>query len=131
MMKQMMQKCCGPDGRPDFDKMSAFMEQQDRASVFDAMGWALFFIWIGVAWLMEVGLGWGLLGVGILTLGMQGARRQFDVNVEGFWVVIGLGFMVAGFWELWSINIPLAPIILIAVGIALLYWRVVRSEKNN
>jgi len=126
-----MQKCCGPDGRPDFDKMSAFMEQQDRASVFDAMGWALFFIWIGVAWLMEVGLGWGLLGVGILTLGMQGARRQFDVNVEGFWVVIGLGFMVAGFWELWSINIPLAPIILIAVGIALLYWRVVRSEKNN
>ncbi len=42
MMKQMMEKCCGPDGRPDFDKMSEFMEQQDRASVFDAIGWALF-----------------------------------------------------------------------------------------
>jgi hypothetical protein len=72
-----------------------------------------------------------LLGVGILTLGMQGARRLFDVGVEGFWVVIGLGFVVAGFWELWNINVPLAPIILIAVGIALLYWRVVRPEKKN
>lgn len=130
-MKQMMQKCCGPDGRPDFEKMSEFMEQQDRASVFDALGWALFFIWVGVAWLMEVGLGWGLLGVGILTLAMQGARRLFDVKVEGFWVVIGLGFFIAGFWELWNINVPLAPIILIAVGIALLYWRVVRPEKKD
>ena len=131
MMKQMMHKCCGPDGRPDFDKMSEFMEQQDRASIFDAIGWGLFFIWVGVAWLMEFGLGWGLLGVGILTLGMQGARRLFDVKVEGFWAVIGLGFMVAGFWELWDIHVPLAPIILIAVGIALLYWRVVRTEKKS
>ena len=130
-MRQMMQDCCGPDGRPDFDKMSEFMEQQDRASVFDATGWALFFIWVGVAWLMAVGLGYGLLGVGILTLGMQGARRLFDVRVEGFWVIVGAGFMVAGFWELWNINTPLAPIILIAVGIALLYWRVVRTANKR
>jgi len=131
MMKQMMHRCCGPDGRPDFDKMSEFMEQHDRASVFDAVGWALFFIWVGVAWLMEVGLGYGLLGVGILTLGMQSTRRFFDIRVEGFWVVIGLGFVIAGFWELWSVNIPLAPVILIAVGLALLYWRVVRPENKD
>ncbi len=130
-MRRMMQNCCGPDGRPDFDKMSEFMEQQDRASVFDAIGWALFFIWVGVAWLMAVGLGYGLLGVGILTLGMQGARRLFDVRVEGFWVIVGAGFIVASFWELWNINTPLAPIVLITVGIALLYWRVVRTAKKH
>lgn len=131
MMKQMMQKCCGPDGRPDIDKMSEFMEQQDRASIFDAIGWALFFIWIGIAWLMGIGLGYGLLGVGVLTLGMQGARSLYKVKVEAFWVVLGLGFVIAGFWELWNINIPLAPIILIAVGIALLYWRVVRTGNKD
>jgi hypothetical protein len=131
MMKQMMERCCGPDGRPDLDKMSEFMEQQDRASVFDAIGWALFFIWVGVAWLMEVGFGYGLLGVGILTLGMQGARRLFDVRVDGFWVILGLGFVIGGFWELWNVDIPLAPIILIAVGIALLYGRVMRPAKKD
>jgi hypothetical protein len=130
MMNQMMRKCCGPDGRPDFDKISDLMAQHDRASLFDAIGWALFFIWIGVAWLLEVGFGYGLLGVGILTLSMQAARRLFDVRVEGFWVVLGIGFVIGGFWELWNVDIPLAPIILIAVGVAMLYWRVLRIGKK-
>lgn len=130
-MRQMMHNCCRPDGTPDFDKMTEFMERHDRASTFDAIGWALFFIWVGVAWLMDFGLGYGLLGVGVLVLGMQAARRTFDVKVEGFWVVVGLAFLVGGFWELWSVAIPLAPVVLIAVGIALLFWRVMRKEKKT
>lgn len=122
MMKQMMHYCCGPDGKPDIDKMTAFMEQHDRSSIFHVIGWALFFIWVGIAWLLGLNLGWGLLGVGFLTLGMQGARYYYDVAVEGFWIFIGLAFVVAGFWELWSIAIPLAPVALIAVGIGLLVW---------
>jgi len=131
MMNQMMHKCCGPDGTPDLNKMAEFIEQQDRASLFDTIGWALFFIWVGVAWLMGFGFGYGLLGVGILTLGMQAARWIFGVTVEGFWVVIGLAFFVGGFWELWNIQIPLVPIILIAVGLALLFWHVTRTGKKT
>jgi len=131
MMHQMMHKCCGPDGTPDLDKMSEFIERHDRASLFDTIGWALFFIWVGVAWLMELGFGYGLLGVGVLTLGMQAARWVFGVKVEAFWVVIGVGFFAGGFWELWNIATPLIPIILIAVGIGLLGWRVMRSEKKT
>lgn len=41
----------------------------------DAVGWGLFFVWIGVALLLEVGWGIGLLGVGIITLGGQAGRR--------------------------------------------------------
>lgn len=130
MLHQMMHKCCGPDGRPDLEKMSDFIEQHDRASLFDALGWGLFFIWVGVAWLMGLGFGYGLLGLAVLTLGMQAARWVFNVKVEGFWVVVGLGFFVGGFWELWDIETPLTPIVLIAVGIALLIWRVLRTEKN-
>lgn len=129
MMKQMMHSCCGPDGKPDFDKMAAFVEQQDRSSVFDVIGWALFFIWVGFAWLMGIGLGYGLLGVGLLTLGMQGARYLYRVRVEGFWIIVGLAFVVGGFWEAWNVAIPLAPIVLIALDIGLLLWRVFRSGK--
>lgn len=131
MMKQMMHDCCGPDGKPDFEKMTKFMEQQDRSSIFDVLGWSLFFIWIGVAWLMELGLGYGLLGVGIITLGMQVARYFYDVKVEWFWVLVGLAFLIAAVWELWSVAIPLAPIVLIAAGVGLLLWHMLRRDKKT
>lgn len=36
----------------------------------DAVGWGLFFIWIGIALLTDVGWGIGLIGVGVLILGL-------------------------------------------------------------
>jgi hypothetical protein len=131
MMKQMMHRCCGPDGRPDFDKMSALMEEYERSSVFDTIGWALLLIWIGTAWLLDLGLGYGLLGVGLLGIGMQAARRAYGVAVEWFWVVVSLGFLIAGFWQLWNVTAPLAPIFLIAIGVALLYWRLRRNDPKD
>jgi hypothetical protein len=111
--------------------MTEFMKQEDRSSGFDMVGWALFFIWVGIAWLMGLGLGYGLLGVGILTLGMQGARYLKDLKIAGFWVVVGLAFLAGGFWELWSVSIPLVPVVLIAVGVALLIWRFTRAEEKT
>ncbi len=66
----------------------------------DAVGWGLFFIWMGIALLTHVGWGVGLLGVGIITLGCQAARRHYILKLEGFWVVVGLFFFFGGFWDL-------------------------------
>ncbi len=85
----------------------------------DAVGWGLFFIWTGVAVLFDVGWGWGLLGVGIITLGVQVARRYFDLRLEGFWVVVGFIFVLAGVLELLDFQLGLLPILCIAAGIAL------------
>ena len=123
-MRSMMNWCCGPDGRPDFDKMTRFMVRDDRARRFDAAGWALFFIWVGVAWLADVSVAVGLLGVAAITLGMQAIRKISGVPVEGFWVLVGLGFAVAGSWQWFDVEKPFAPIVLIAIGVALLLWRV-------
>ena len=124
MMRNMMKWCCGPDGRPDFDKMTRFMARDDGTSKFDAAGWALFFIWVGIAWLAEVSLAVGLLGVAAITLGMQALRKISGVRVEGFWILVGLGFAVAGSWQWFDIEKPFAPIVLIAIGVAMLVWRV-------
>ena len=35
----------------------------------EAVGWGLFFIWVGTALFAHIGWGAGLLGVGIITLG--------------------------------------------------------------
>lgn len=123
-MRKMMKWCCGPDGKPDFEKVTEFMEDHERTSKFEAIGWALFFIWIGIAWLVDVGMGIGLLGVAAITLGVQALRYVFNVRVEGFWVMVGFGFAIAGFWQWLDIRLPLAPFIFIAVGVALFIGKV-------
>ena len=91
-MTDIQRWCCGPDGRPDFRKMTDFMERHERGSRFDAIGWALFFVWVGVAWLAGFSLGTGLLGVAIITVGMQGIRKICGVPIDWSWILIGLGF---------------------------------------
>jgi hypothetical protein len=86
----------------------------------DAVGWSLFFIWIGIAFLADVGWGLGLLGVGIITLGAQAARKYFGLRLEGFWIVVGFFFVVGGIWELYKIQFKLWPILFLIAGIALL-----------
>jgi len=41
----------------------------------DSLGWGLFFIWIGVAFLANVGWGVGCIGVGLIILGGLVARE--------------------------------------------------------
>lgn len=87
---------------------------------FSTVGWALFFIWVGIAFLAGFHIGVGLLGVGVITLGVQVARRQANLKLEGFWVVIGLLFLLGGLWELSEPTLPLLPILLIVAGLLLL-----------
>ena len=41
----------------------------------DAIGWGIFFIWIGAAILADLGWGIGLIGVGLIILGGFAARE--------------------------------------------------------
>jgi len=94
----------------------------------EAVGWALFFIWIGIAILADFGFAIGLFGVGIITLGSQTARKYFNFNVEGFWVIAGLLFVLGGIWELLKIEFDLLPILIIVAGLVILI-SVIRGKK--
>ena len=85
-----------------------------------AVGWGLFFVWIGVAWLLNVGTGIGLLGVGILTLGMQVVRKSFNLPLEGGWIVVGVLMVLGALWEMFQVEMNLVPIFIIIAGVALL-----------
>ena len=86
----------------------------------DAAGWGLFFIWVGIALLMEFSWGVGLIGVSVITLGGQAARKFFGLALQGFWIVCGLFFLAGGIWELYKVEVSLVPILLIVAGGALL-----------
>lgn len=130
-MSDIRKWCCGPDGLPDFEKMMVFMGRSAQSSRYDAAGWAMFFIWVGVAWLADVGLGLGLLGVAAIILGMQGLRKVRRIPVEGFWILVGIGFAIAGFWHWLDIQKPLAPFILIIAGVGLLLLRALPGSRHK
>ena len=120
MFEQMTKQCCGADGKPDFEKMKHFMQQHDHTSQIDAIGWGLFFIWVGIAWYAGLGLGAGLLGVAVITLGMQAVHKLLHFKGGGFWILVGVLVALGGVWELMAIERPLVPVLLIVVGILII-----------
>lgn len=86
----------------------------------DAAAWGLFFLWIGLGLIANLGWGLGLLGVGAITLGEQIARKSFGLAAEGFWIGVGVLFVLGGVWELLGVQFSLVPIVLIVAGAALL-----------
>ena len=90
------------------------------ADKLPAAGWGLFFIWIGIALLLKLGAGIILLGIGAITLLVQVARKYLNLKLEIFYIVIGLLFMIGGFWENYKPDFPLIPVFLIIVGTGLL-----------
>lgn len=90
------------------------------AEKLHAAGWGLFFIWIGIALLLKLGTGIILLGIGAIALLVQVARKYLNLRLELFNVIMGLLFMIGGFWENYKPDVPLIPVFLIVVGTGLL-----------
>jgi hypothetical protein len=86
------------------------------ANRLNAVGWGLFFIWMGVSLLMDLSWGAGLVGVSAIVLLGQAARRSFGLRLEPFWVVAGGLFLLGGVWDLNNIDVDLLPIVLILAG---------------
>lgn len=98
--------------------------KRELARKLDAASWGLFFIWIGIAVLASVGWGAALVGVGVITLGGQFARRYSGLSAERFWLIVGVLFFFAGLWKaLGRTTIPggLVPIVCILAGATLLF----------
>jgi hypothetical protein len=74
--------------------------------MLDTVGWGVFFIWVGMAFLANVSWGVTLLGIGIILLGAQGARSYFSLTLN----------------QLDKTPIPAwaVPILFIVLGIAIL-----------
>ena len=61
-------------------------EMDGRARRLEAAAWSVFFIWAGISMIAGVPWGWFFIGVGVLTLAAQFARRQMGMKIESFWV---------------------------------------------
>jgi hypothetical protein len=90
------------------------------------VGWGLFLIWVGVLFVGELSTAIGFLGFGLITLGVQVARRSAGLKFERFWVVAGVLFIAVAVWEYLNPGLPLISVILILLGVAVIrsaVWR--------
>ncbi len=100
--------------------------KSERARQIDSVAWAIFFIWVGAAMLAPVPWGWFLVGIAVIILSVQFARWQMGMTIEGFWVACGAVCLVGGLWNVFALPWPLAPILLILLGVTLLGKAVVK-----
>jgi hypothetical protein len=87
----------------------------------DAAAWGAFIVWIGSSMLASIKWGCFLVGIGAIILAAQTALRAAGEKVEGPWLICGAVFVAAGLWEILSLRWPLAPLLIIAFGIAMLW----------
>jgi hypothetical protein len=109
---------------------SGSRDSAELGKKLSAIGWSLFFIWVGVAFLMDLDTSIGLLGVGVITLGMQLVRKSSGLALEGFWVCVGLLFVLGSIWARYELDIPIVPILLILGG-AILLISTLRSKRGS
>jgi len=48
----------------------------------DAIGWGVFFIWVGIAVLADLGWGVGMIGIGMIILGGFAARAHLTKPIS-------------------------------------------------
>ena len=97
-------------------------EDNNLEKKLDIAGWGLLFVWIGIAFLTNLGFAAGLFGVGIITLGAQATRKYLKLKFEGFWIVVGLLFVIGGLAELFKVQTQLVPILIILAGLIMLVY---------
>ncbi|MFC5499075.1 hypothetical protein ACFPOE_16120 [Caenimonas terrae] len=107
----------------------------DRLTVFS---WGLMFIWIGAAFLADVGWPAGVFGAGVIAVGVQAARVYLGLRVEVFGLAIGIAMLVWGGWHVLGERfglerIPggLMPLVFIALGVTLVVRALFRSDRSR
>ena len=89
----------------------------------DAIGWGLFFIMIGVLWLLPEGTvpedTW-LIGMGAIIFSVNGIRYLYGIRIQGFWTVIGIIALTFGVSGVFSLDMSISQVVLIIFGISII-----------
>jgi hypothetical protein len=113
------------------DDMAMQKHRLDRR--LDAIGWGLFLMMIGGLWLVPEGRlpgGTWLIGTGLIILGTSLIRYLNDIRVSGFWVFIGLLALASGLGDVFGVNLPVFPLLLIFIGAGILFDIFVRRGQS-
>lgn len=86
----------------------------------DAIGWALFFMWVGIALLASFSWTVSLVGTAAIILVVQGTLLLRGERLDVFMAAIGVVLLIGAFADVYGSPWSLFPTLLIVIGIAML-----------
>ena len=109
----------------------------------ETLAWGLLFIWLGIWWGI-IGLreflpgGTGAFGIGLILLGLNGARWLKGISISLFSTSLGIFFLVLGGLKLARVvlhlppfELPLCGIFLIVLGAILLSRELLQARERS
>jgi hypothetical protein len=107
----------------------------ERNSTFarsvDAIGWAVFFMWVGIALLASFSWTVSLVGTAAIILAVQGTLLFRGERLDVFMAAIGVVLLIGAFADVYGSPWSLFPALLIVIGIAMLVDTLRGGRRNR
>lgn len=88
-------------------------------------------IWLGIVFLLGLGWGIGLMGIGMILLIEQLARRRFGLAHDLYWTAAGALALIGGMLLESGYDVRIGPLILILIGIFAITSAFSRREDSR
>ena len=97
------------------------------------MAWGLFFILVGGAWIYgetyHIDMGTVIaLGIGLILIGLNLARRSIGVKISRFSLGIGILALLIGLARYFGLKLDVLPLIIILIGLFVIAEAVARKK---
>ena len=99
----------------------------------EAIGWVLFLTMIAGLWLMpgeRVPESTWLIGVGLIMLGLNGARYFNGVKRSGFTIVLGILALFFRMSGVLGVDLPFFPILLLLIGAKIILEPLIKKRRG-
>lgn len=90
------------------------------ARSIDSVGWALFFMWVGIAMLGSFSWTVSLIGTAVIMLGVQATLFFRRERLDIFMLAIGVVLLFGTITDMYGLPWTLVPGLLILIGIMML-----------
>lgn len=108
------------------------LRQEALNKRLESIAWALFLIMIGGLWLVpDATLPEGIwsIGVGLILLGLNAARRWKGLRMSGFTLVVGALALLTGIGDMAGIDLPVFALILIFIGASMIVKPLLEKDR--
>lgn len=97
-----------------------FAANSNFARSIDSVGWALFFMWIGIALLASFSWTVSLVGTAVIILAVQTILAFRGERLDVFMAAVGVVLLIGAVADVYGSPWSLFPVLLIVIGIAML-----------
>jgi cytosine/uracil/thiamine/allantoin permease len=95
----------------------------------ETISWGLFLIMLGgFALLKSVPEGTWLIGAGVIMLGLNAVRLLLGIRIGWLTVILGTVALMSGLGSVYGVSIPVGPLLVILIGLAIILRALDRSR---